>query len=377
MREEEKREITEINRMTSYEDKYSQKNKIRAVLFVFTNYSKGGMERSFEYLVSALYESGRNIKVYAYILKDISAGDHFPKNVYQLSGISGVRRIRKKYRKLIIINFSSDWRSSGLCFIHFHKYISWINSNPIIMRKARTGMVNFWLLKRSDQIVCICKEQAEIMRIYTKSGKISTIYNCVDIEKVKEESLEYDSNVIRKSILMVARFDLGSKDFFTLIDAYKLLPNEIKSNHKLVLIGNGNDYKAVQNYVKSLGLESDVILPGYMKNPYKWIRKASVCVLSSKTEGFSNSVIEAMAIGTPMLVTDYHTGAREVSCNNKNCIMTKCGDANEMSYWLKRMIEDEELRNNLTRNAMEFVMQFSYPEYKKNVTNFLSDIVRE
>lgn len=118
-------------------------------------------------------------------------------------------------------------------------------------------------------------------------------------------------------ILGVGRL-VEQKDFSTLIRSFSLVRQRRVT--KLVILGEGPLRNMLVSLIRKLGLEDDVDLPGFVVNPYPWLRRAAVFVLSSAWEGSPNVLVEAMACGTGVISTDCPGGAREILQDGK------CGD---------------------------------------------------
>jgi len=115
-------------------------------------------------------------------------------------------------------------------------------------------------------------------------------------------------------ILGVGRL-VTQKDFPTLIKAFAKLRAERPA--RLMILGEGNQRPELETLVQDLGIETDVALPGFVENPYAYMAKASVFVLSSIFEGFGNVVAEALAAGTPVVSTDCESGPAEILANGE------------------------------------------------------------
>jgi glycosyltransferase involved in cell wall biosynthesis len=100
------------------------------------------------------------------------------------------------------------------------------------------------------------------------------------------------------------------KDFATLIRAFARLRHQQEC--RLVLIGDGRQMARLQSLVRALGIAADVAFPGWLSNPYPWVSSASVLALSSLWEGFGNVIVEALALGTPVVATDCPYGPGEI-----------------------------------------------------------------
>ena len=92
-----------------------------------------------------------------------------------------------------------------------------------------------------------------------------------------------------------------SKDYETLLRAISLLDNRAA---RLVILGEGGDRPKLEQLISDLCLEGRVLLPGFVYNPFSWMKAAKVFALSSVIEGSGNVLVEAMALGTPVVSTD-------------------------------------------------------------------------
>ena len=219
--------------------------------------------------------------------------------------------------------------------------------------------------------MCVCKEQKEILqKEFGFKNSIEVIYNSVDFEKIKKLSIVPLENVDFDYILMVARLDFNSKDFFTVIKSYCLLPLELQKKYKLVFLGNGPDEQKIVDYIQNFvpeSLKKNIILAGFDKNPYRWLKNASLNILSSKTEGFGVSIIEGMSLECPEILTNYKTGSKEVSENGRNAALVPIGDYKAMKDAIEKLLTDENYKNEILKNSSDFVKQFYQSEVEKNL----------
>lgn len=149
------------------------------------------------------------------------------------------------------------------------------------------------------------------------------------------------------------------KDLMTLMEAYALFHNEYPE-FKLKIIGDANNYieKKVKDeltqYVKTNRLEDNVIFLPFMKDVHKEIIKDSMYVNSSINEGLSNAMLEAMAIGMPVVCTDCPIGgAKDTIISGENGFLVPVKDTNALYKAMKRIIENKDLMNRVSLNASE------------------------
>jgi glycosyltransferase involved in cell wall biosynthesis len=100
------------------------------------------------------------------------------------------------------------------------------------------------------------------------------------------------------------------KAFHILIQAFARLEKKIEC--RLVILGEGPERAHLENLVNELGLDELVDMPGFIENPYSWMARASVFALSSIYEGFGNVLVEALAVGTPVVSSDCPSGPAEI-----------------------------------------------------------------
>ncbi|MDT8284422.1 MAG: glycosyltransferase, partial [Thermovirgaceae bacterium] len=100
------------------------------------------------------------------------------------------------------------------------------------------------------------------------------------------------------------------KDFHTLIRAFA----EVRRNRncRLMILGDGSDLGSLKKLVQGLGLAREVDFPGFHINPFPFLSRADLFVLSSIWEGFGMVLVEAMALGVPVVSTDCPSGPREI-----------------------------------------------------------------
>ena len=100
------------------------------------------------------------------------------------------------------------------------------------------------------------------------------------------------------------------KDFSTLIKAFYLVRKKLDA--RLIIIGEGELRYELEMLISKHNLQEDILLPGFLKNPFVLIQKANLFVLSSIWEGFPNVLVEAMTCGTPVISTDCNSGPSEI-----------------------------------------------------------------
>jgi len=193
--------------------------------------------------------------------------------------------------------------------------------------------------------------------------KIKVIENAVDIEEIALKCKQYDVSIGDYV------FACGSlekiKNFSFLIE----IMAEIK-NYKLIILGDGSQREYLKNKAEELGI--DLILPGYVENPYPYFRNAKVFVLTSLYEGSPNVVLEAMTCGVPVVAVDCPGGVREVIKNGENGIIVPQKDKTKLVKAIKDVLENRPLREKLVSNAGEYIKKFGVVDMVKKYESLIS-----
>lgn len=162
-------------------------------------------------------------------------------------------------------------------------------------------------------------------------------------------------------VIAAGRID-GQKNFTMLVKAFARFGKD-HPEYRLDIFGAKNDeeeYSKVYAAIKENGLFDKVFLKGFSDDLYGEYLKSSVYVSSSDYEGISNSMLEALAAGLPCVCTDCPCGGAAATIDDGvNGLLVNVGDESALSNALKRLAESEELRKNLSRNAVGIREKFS------------------
>lgn len=140
------------------------------------------------------------------------------------------------------------------------------------------------------------------------------------------------------------------KDFSTLLRAFAL----VRKNRpcRLMILGEGQDRASLESLTADLGIRDDVTMPGFVKNPYAYMRKSALFVLSSRWEGSPNVLTEALALGTPVVSTDCPSGPEEILDHGRFGPLVPMGDPDAMAHAILTTL-DAPLEKSLLKSAVE------------------------
>ncbi len=177
------------------------------------------------------------------------------------------------------------------------------------------------LYRYSHRIVAVSKGVAADLELNVglPNDSVSVIYNPVvtsKMEQLAQESLLHPwfTRSSPPVVLGIGRLTYA-KNFSLLIESFHDLRKQIDA--RLMILGEGPDRATLVNLISSLGLSRDVLLPGFVPNPYSFLKNCSIFVLSSRWEGLPTVLIEALACGAPVVSTDCPSGPREILQDGK------------------------------------------------------------
>lgn len=172
-----------------------------------------------------------------------------------------------------------------------------------------------FLYPLAASVICVSKGvQNDLRALGLPEDNLVTIYNPVEIEQIQALVGSADVHkwlLVKDRPVIVAVGRLSpQKDYPTLLHAFATLRKKRKC--RLIILGEGPDEAALQSSAQRLGLADDVYFAGFQRNPFCWMAKADLYVLSSQYEGFPGTLLQAMACGCRVVSTDCPSGPREL-----------------------------------------------------------------
>jgi len=221
----------------------------------------------------------------------------------------------------------------------------------------------------ADAVVAVSADVArDLAETYgLDASLLHVIHNPVDSDRVRAQAArEFDApwwpagHV--STVLSVGRLT-PQKDHLTLLEAFAKVRRT--NCARLVILGEGELRAALERQVRALGLEEDVMLPGYVANPFPAMARAHCFVLSSAWEGFPNVLAEVAALGTPIVATDCPGGSREILGGVDGAELVPIGDVQAMSEAIERAIHSVRPVPALARRAADFSVAKAVAAYEE------------
>ena len=275
---------------------------------------------------------------------------------------------------ILILNF--------LFFFNKLKIICCERLSPQSYNKSLKGKIILFLAKIfyrfSKKIICNSSDLAKEIKNFSKSKNIVFIYNPTLKRNLKKLSKEFKSKKKpffkkkRKIIISIGRLD-EVKNQIMLLRAANLLKD--KMIFDIVLIGEGKNKRYLIEYAKKIGINKNLYIYNFKKNPFPYLLNSDLKILTSNFEGLPNVLIEAMALNIPIISTKSPTGPREILMDGKAGFLVKRNDHVSLSKKIKLFLENPEAFKKKKLFYKESLKRFS-PEknlnyYKKIVENII------
>nr|WP_282451758.1 glycosyltransferase family 4 protein [Marinobacter koreensis] len=161
----------------------------------------------------------------------------------------------------------------------------------------------------------------------------------------------------KRILLAVGRLD-RQKGFDRLIDGFAQLADQ-QPEWGLVILGEGEQRSALEAQCRANGVEARVCLPGSVGNVGECYDAADLYVMTSRFEGFPNTLLEALAHGLPSVAVDCETGPSEILRHEVDGLLVPQDDSAALVGALERLMMDDELRKSFGKRAVEARQRFA------------------
>ena len=232
----------------------------------------------------------------------------------------------------------------------------------------------------ADAVIAVSSAVADDLASYARIDRdaISTIYTPLvpeNIDELTADSLDHPWFQDNDIPVMLAVGRPGrAKDYPTLLRAFALVHK--KRRARLIILGEARDphknqerMGEFQALISELGISEDVDMPGYTHNPYRYMARASVLILSSVYEGFPSVVPEALACGCPVVSTRCPGGVSEALDNGRYGRLVDVGDDRAMAEAINATLDESPITGELVERGASFSVRRSTDAYEALVAS--------
>jgi glycosyltransferase involved in cell wall biosynthesis len=270
----------------------------------------------------------------------------------------------------IVLNFMGVFVAKSLsvpCVSHLRTFNSYgLNQYKI----AYTKIINLHYIAISEKI------KRHWVQKGLDSRNVDVVYNVyqssedndLQVNGVSDMS-EYDGY----KIIFVGRLT-GCKGVPFLLKSFEQIINN-NINAKLFLVGNGEDENELKEYISGLNVKQHVVFMGYRSNPLAIIKKMDLLILPSKEEGFGRVLLEAMAVGIPVIGTDIG-GIPEIITHGENGLLVDYGDVDNLKRSIIEILKNNSLREKIIQGGYDTInSKFRVETYQEKLENLYDTLL--
>ena len=142
---------------------------------------------------------------------------------------------------------------------------------------------------------------------------------------------------------------------------------------RLIILGEGPQRKQIVDLINNLNIEETVSLPGWVDNPYSFMAKADLFVLSSSKEGCPNVLLEALACGCPVVSTDCPSGPSEILDHGRWGRLVPVNDQTALAEAIVATLEDDTNQDALRQRAEQFSAENMIEKFETLIREVVSE----
>ncbi len=291
-----------------------------------------------------------------------------------------VRFIKKNNIDLLVTNIDKELGIGGLA--------AKISGIPNIRRVGREDDLSDKFRQKWDHQHLVTKSIVPCNFISDKvseqyewlnKSEFKTIYNGKNIPTILESKkieLKKKLNISESERVIGITCQLTEIKYVqNLITAFSTL-SKTDNDLKLVIAGEGDQKEMLVELTKNLNLQDKIIFAGYIDNAFLYASIYDIATLVSKVEGFPNSIVEYLAVGKAVVVTDVG-GNSEIISDNNNGFLVPFDDEKSLVDKIQILLHDSDKREEFEKNAIETVKnKFTEDKMIDNVEKFFEENIR-
>lgn len=362
------------------ENRRKNANKLN-ILFVIDGYypSLGGAEKQAQLLSNALYKAGHHIHVITPQLdkskpiNEVMDGIHIERIPFPRIKIIGALILLLRFA----IKILKDGNNYDAIHVHMVKNLAamigllkpflkpkviakvsgaWEFDGGVLDEKLSSRPINIFknkLIKRIDYLQAISKfTMARLQAAGYPGNKIKMIPNAIDTRKFKNSN--HRNNLQQLHVVYTGRLR-HVKGVDILIKAWAKVCDELKSDKPVLLIaGDGSQKEEIESLIDKLNLNDNVQLLGVVSDIPKILDQSNLYVQPSRQEGLSNSVLEAMSAGLPIIATRV-SGNEDIIRDGENGILVEPENPGELANAIIQLLIDADMRKQMGKCSRKIV----------------------
>jgi glycosyltransferase involved in cell wall biosynthesis len=289
--------------------------------------------------------------------------DNFSRRAKYIICLIILMKLIYRDKNYVVFAFQANLYCTIICKLFGIKIIIRSNSSPSGWSKGIIKQLMYkYLLKLADSIIVNSLDfQKEFKKIF--NVKSICIYNPLNKKEIIQKSKKklsfpfFKNKNHQLNIINVARFT-DQKDHMTLLKAVNLIKNRIK--FKLLIVGRGVNKEKMLNFINENGLQKKVKVINFQNNPYKYIARSNLFILTSTFEGLPNVLLEAIVLKKFIISSNCPTGPREILINGKGGELFNVGNHKALSQKIESFYHNEKKYQKKINISFKSLHRFDY-----------------
>lgn len=368
------------------------------ILFAINSLAGGGAERVFTSLLAASKTRSRDYDIAVALLDEDPPGYALPdwvpvhrlncRHSFLLSTLR-LSSLVASLRPDVMLSFLTRANVATAVAMRFQRR-PFIVSERIYtsgqLSRGRLAFISRAMVRltypAANRVIAVSKGVGETLQtdFGVRRDRIDVINNPVNAAAIRSMAKELPPfDVKPDDIVLIGRF-APQKNIALAIRAFA----RSRWPGRLILLGDGPLAGRLKALADELGVGDRILFPGFLKNPYAVLGRAALLVLTSNEEGFSNSLVEAMSLGVPVLATDCPFSPAEILlvseppkpgqvATGTGGLLVPVGDEDAVVRALERL-KDQTLRVQLAREGRERVKVFSGPQLFEQYWKIIAEV---
>ena len=366
-------------------------NSKKRLIFFMPSFEGGGVEKNLVIVSNYLSKKIPNVSLITF---DSKFNYLFNKRIKIINYSKNSNKIYSKYFKyykcllilfkeylrnksLIVISFQANIYAIILASILKFNIISRSNSSPTGWKNNFIKLSIFkFFFKLANEIIVNSRDfKNEFKKNFNINATV--IYNPLNYSEILKKSKEklkfkFFDNYKGLKIINIARFT-DQKDHTTLLRAIKLVSK--KARIRLLIMGYGKNKSQIKKFIKDNNLKKIIKIVNFQRNPYNYLRKADILILSSRFEGLPNVLIEAQTLKKFIISSNCPTGPREILLDGKLGDLFKIGDYNDLSNKVLNFNKNLKINKEKIKLGHKKLKRFNYIDNCEKYYNLIQKYI--
>jgi glycosyltransferase involved in cell wall biosynthesis len=246
-------------------------------------------------------------------------------------------------------------------------------NSPTVIRNI-AFVVEKLLAPLASKIICVCESdrQLAIKSKVVAKHRLVTIHNGIETIDAPRANPAIDP----LQLIMVARFTKKQKDHDTLMQAIKIIKEQIRTDIKVVMVGTGPDWEDAKQTAKDLNILANIDFVGDRLDVPDLLAQSQVFVLSTHYEGFPISVLEAMRAGLPVIATKVN-GVSEQIVDGVTGLLVPHLDVYSLVAAIMTLIDHPEMRQSMgAEGSQKLARQFTLDRMSSRIDTLYKSVIK-